>query len=1414
MGVIFKLAIRNMRRRKLRYILTTVTLVIGVALFGGILIARDSFKVMFVKDIDNRMGTADLLVRESETQDGWFRQRDVEDIEDLAHVDYVSYRIAGYSVYTSWVPGGNQIENSTRTAVYGIDIDSSDEEELGSTPYIIESDVKGDSIEELLDHGGNSIVITESLKIKLGKHFDAGDSIMILPIDYHLKIGMDQDVVSANTNLWAKYRVVAIIRDLGEARDFDPETPSSYSSPSSGPCLFASIDTAHELVDGAVSHAGEYNLVAVGIDDVNNAADVADDIEDELGKEKWSVADLKTDTIDEINDSVDMMMTILLMFGLIALILSIILILNIFNIIKEEQEYETGMLQAVGASKSETFKLFLTQGVIMGIVGAIIGTICSFFMSYFIFYITVESLKNMPGRVGEMFADIEFEIILNPQTLGITLAVGTFSCILAAIYPSWKASRKPLIECLNPLAQKTEREKKHLKRKIVYIILSLILIAYGTWLIFSFMEFGPRRGGGDRDATISVVAPTLILLGVIGLAAIFVGPLTKGLIGIFGPYLKQTKLLTKKNILRHHKRTVLTFAMISLTVSYLISISVTMGSFREGVKTTVNNVMGCDIRVFAQNTPRSFEDDLEDIDGVDDVMGVTFRNALLFDEDRNKWIGHGMLEEDWDKSVTVHIIDPDMVEKHMTETEVLEPSDMTLEDMMDEIEDENTMIITENEADYFDLDVDDEILVSFSLGIMFPSFYAMQAYDTDSAKEISYEEEMKVIAIVEKFQGFATGQIIGQEEGAYDIYISWDTYEQIARNNLPGGNTDIIFRQTPESGYEEIDLYLPNWFNFSDVYPILDGINEIDYYTTRMEYISPSYDLDVPIDPLDPAINFNSSVVGIRTNSSGNLKDDSYFGEHILINQSRAYPGKTMEQLLDSSENVCVIDKTYRDYYRDNFDDDFFGINSTIAIFPQEFEPSPNFINTGVANTTIYLKNGTIIDGSVADFTSSDNVNMTVKSDKNSLNFNITVNLFDYFITFQDFMMPYSVTIESSVNSSIENLDLEVYNYFTKSFEKLGDINNRTETNHTFYFNQHFPPFTYFPLPDISLTSNLTFRITGHNSTYNNNFSINIDSLNFLFNMSTYTILPNTWPNYTVIGIIEDPVLYRTERLNWMAGYEVGSDIAETQNSIYINYEKARSNVYVHNEGSRSNGTYDKITHVYIHCKSVDDIAKTTSLLRSRLGALGSNWTVLDLKTGSPSIPIDSLAFRLNVFDWYVWIEEGEDDEEILEEIIEYMEDNGYVVMFAFTNSYITSIFESMFDLISLIMNGILVFAIIIAMIGLALHCLLTTMSRRREIGMLRSIGLNKKGVVRTISGETLIVAFLGTIIGILAGLLTGMLMVFSVPETGFITATLTIPWLTISYLILTTLITAIISSRYPSKWAANINIIDAVRTR
>ncbi|MBD3256064.1 MAG: FtsX-like permease family protein, partial [Candidatus Lokiarchaeota archaeon] len=929
MGVILRIAFRNMKRRKARYIMTTITLVIGVALFGGILIARDSFKVMFIEDIDRRMGTADILVRNKATDDGWFDPDTIEDdIEDLDHVVDVSYRISGFNVYVASSPDGNQLDNSTRTSVYGIDPGDSDERDIGGNPTILDPEDTDDTIEELLDDAENDeVIITESLKIKLGNDFEAGDTIWVLPRE-----GEELGYASENTGTWLTLDVIAIIRDLGEARDFDPETPEDYNIPSQGACLFTNLDTAHDLVDGTNNYRGLVNLVAINIDDVNNAASVADDVEDELDDDNWVSCDLKSDTIEDINQSVEIMMTMFIMFALIALILSIILILNIFNIIKEEQEYETGMFQAIGASKSETFRMFLAQGAIMGIIGALIGTICSFFMSYLIFQLTVESLKNMPGFIGETFAQTEAQIILLPQTLGVTFAVGAISCIIAAIYPSWKASRKPVIECLNPLAKKSEREKKHHSRRILFGVIAGAIVAYGAWLLYGVGAVGGPGGGGMSEAAIAFVGPTLILLGIIWLLALFVGPLTAGFIKLFGKYLKQTKLLTKKNVLRHRKRTVLTFSMIAITVSYLVGISVYMGSMREGIKTTVTDVMGCDVRIFIGNAPPSFRGDLKDVDGVDEVMAVTHQNAQLWDD--NEWFGHSLLEEDYDESVSVHILDPDIVKERMTSTTILEPSDLTLEDMMDKLEKKDKLIITEKEADKFDLDVGDDIQVRFSLGLSYPTVDALLERDDSNAQEQYTVRELEVVAIVEKFQGFATGEIVGQDEDEFNIYISWQTWEDVTRYDLPGGNTDLVFRKITESGNQQLDAMQTDWFNFSSVEPLINGINEIDYYTTRMEYYSPSIDNATIFNP--NMINLTTPVVGLRTQDYGKLKSDAYFGTHQLIDKSNAYTGNTIEQLLNTTDKVCVVDQSYIKGQQVN--NPSFGINSSIRIFPQEFQ--------------------------------------------------------------------------------------------------------------------------------------------------------------------------------------------------------------------------------------------------------------------------------------------------------------------------------------------------------------------------------------------------------------------------------------------------------------------------------------------
>jgi len=177
MGVILKIALRNMRRRKIRYILTTITLVISVALFGGVMIVSDSFEVMMLETIDEQMGTADILIRSANSTDGWFDPDEINsELEDVKHVESIAYRISGFNVYASATDSGNQIDNSTRTGIYGIDHQDADERKLGGKPFILDSVSSEDTIEELLEYsdsinGDKVVVISESLKIQLGKDF-------------------------------------------------------------------------------------------------------------------------------------------------------------------------------------------------------------------------------------------------------------------------------------------------------------------------------------------------------------------------------------------------------------------------------------------------------------------------------------------------------------------------------------------------------------------------------------------------------------------------------------------------------------------------------------------------------------------------------------------------------------------------------------------------------------------------------------------------------------------------------------------------------------------------------------------------------------------------------------------------------------------------------------------------------------------------------------------------------------------------------------------------------------------------------------------------------------------------------------------------------------------------------------------
>ena len=1224
MAVYLKIAFRNVKRRKSRFILTTITLIIGVALFGGILITNDSLSEFFVKSLDDQYGSADILMRNDNSHDGWFNSAELDKIlSEIRDIDSISYRISGIGVFLSDTDKGNQIEDSTYTAVYGIDIKDIGEQKLGKEPEIIESIVEGDNIEDLLDYNDietedKVLVISEALKYYLG-NINAGDNVWVLPKDGEETINADLE----DTGTWIKYTIVAIVRDYGEAVDFDPEIirdknaedPDEKVLVSQGPCIFVNLDNAHELVDGINGANGDYNLAVVGVNNIRNIASVKKILEENFKESGWEVCDLKTALLGEIESSVGVLIAMLMMFALIALILSIVLIMNIFDVIKKEQEYETGMYQAIGVSKGESFKLFLYQGLIIGIIGSIIGTFCSILISDFLFKVSLNMMtQGLPNSIND------YGIVIYQNTLIITFIVGLIACIMASIYPSWKATRKPIIECLNPHAEKNNKKHRISKRRRIYWVVSLFLLISGV-LILITGSGGSDKGVGQittptaGESTAMMMASTLILLGFITLMALIISPLTKVISTIFLPYLRQTRGLTQKNILRNRKRTTLTFSMVALTLSFLIGMTILFDSMNAGFAYTADDMLGCDIQLYTGNTPIDFKEDLKDYEEIDNVMGV--KSIDIFIKYQNQWAGH-------DDNIIANIMDTDSWKRSIKKINIIESNGLSTQELMDKINEGYNTFITEELAKELDIHIKDIIEVNFSLGREFANQSAILEGNLFKSKNTYVLENFTIIGIVKNAPGFSSSGFDVLRK-LYDIFISWEIYEQIAQKELPGNGIDIIVRQQPETGDVQYNNIYPEWFKISEVMKVLDDISGIQDYTTRMEYVTGTQ--------VGEIMDMDIAIVGIRNDSYDRLLSDNQFGSHTILEKDELYMGNCMEELLNTDENVCVVHQYYVD---------------------QQIKRSYN--NFGIGSEVI------------------------IYSDQ---------------------------------------------------------------------------------------------------------------------------MIPNL---FTIVGILENPLLYKSERFNWYAGYEIGVDILETEKTIYINYDKARELIYTTHQGS--DALNDEVTSLLIKCEDPTQIPQITQQLEINLeNVVGGNWSIVDFKTRT-------LEYRYNIYRWFIWLEEGEKDEEVVNNLSDYIESESIILFHSVTRTYILKSFGTVMDFITIVISGILIFAIIISMIGLTLHCLVSTMTRRREIGMLRSIGLTKSGVIRTISGETILVAALGSVVGTIGGLILGILLAMYGPGTTFVAFKLAISWIKIWIIILITLFTALLGSVFTSRWAANINIIEATRTR
>lgn len=134
---------------------------------------------------------------------------------------------------------------------------------------------------------------------------------------------------------------------------------------------------------------------------------------------------------------------------------------------------------------------------------------------------------------------------------------------------------------------------------------------------------------------------------------------------------------------------------------------------------------------------------------------------------------------------------------------------------------------------------------------------------------------------------------------------------------------------------------------------------------------------------------------------------------------------------------------------------------------------------------------------------------------------------------------------------------------------------------------------------------------------------------------------------------------------------------------------------------------------------------------------------------------------------------------------------------------------SSTIDQFLAVITALLALAVLIALLGVANTLSLVIFERTREIGLLRAIGMTRPQLRTTIRDEAMIVALLGTALGIGLGTLLGWAVVRSLEDQGF--DTLTIPGLRITLIAALGAVAGAIVATLPARRAARLDILHAL---
>lgn len=568
----FRAALKSLLGRKVRLLMSTFAIVLGVAFVAGTLVFSDTLNRSFTALFASTVG--DVVVRPTGATTA------AGEPSTLTVPASLVDELQG-------VEGAARVDgNVTATNVVVLDTDGKVVGGFGPPA------LGANWTTAPAGHGIEGLVITDGAEPR-------GPNQVVLDASTAEKAGYAVgDTVTLNTAgaLATLEPTLVGVADFGEGGSLNGATLAVFDTATAQDLFLRGQDAFSDLWVTAEDGTSQEELR----DRV--AAELPDGLEAVTGD---AAAD---ESASDLLEAISFLTTFLLIFAGIALVVGAFLIVNTFSILVAQRSRELALLRALGASKRQVLWSVQLEALVLGLLGATLGLGLGVLLAV--------GLRAVFAQVG---LDLSGQsLIFAPRTVVAAYAIGVLVTMAAALLPALRTTRIAPVQALRDDVMLPESSiQRRLQVGVLLVVVGVVALVAGL----GFVVEVPREGWFVGAGVLAV------LLGVAAASPVISRPFLVAARALFARLFGTVGNLAGQNSLRNPRRTTATASALMIGLTLACTMAIVGDSAKASVDRSVEeNFVGDYVvsNVIAGSFSAQIADRMAEVDGVERVVRQRF----------------------------------------------------------------------------------------------------------------------------------------------------------------------------------------------------------------------------------------------------------------------------------------------------------------------------------------------------------------------------------------------------------------------------------------------------------------------------------------------------------------------------------------------------------------------------------------------------------------------------------------------------------------------------------------------------------------------------------------------------------------------------------------------------------------------